>query len=917
MLRQDRQIEQTEQIKKYEQYGLKFDKHLDQALKRALEKAGIHELNELQKKAYFAISSGKNILIIAPTGSGKTESAIIPIFEKIYSKNLKGIALLYITPLRALNRDMLRRFEIIASELNLSVAVRHGDTEEGERRKQSLKPPQVLITTPETFQLLLIGKRLRESLKNVRFLVIDEVHELADNERGVQLSIAIERLREIAKFQTIALSATISDEKTILEFFKCDDVIKVDINKEYDFQIIKPKANDEISHILNVNPEIAGELDFIRELVEKHKSVLIFVNTRQTAEALGVKLKKMVDVEVHHGSLSKEVRIESERKFANRKLKALICTSSMELGIDIGHVDAVIQYNSPREVTRLLQRVGRSGHGIGKVSKGYIIASSFDELLESAIIVDLAYKGEMEKLEVHEKSIDTLVNQIAGIVLEYGRINAYKVYEIVKRSYPYRNLTEDEFKEVLSFMNDVNLIRYDGEEISPLRKTRKYFFDNISMIPDEKHYRVKDIISGKTIGVLDEQFLQTFDGELIAMKGEVWRVVGIDDYVKVIPASSEGDVPSWVGEEIPVPFEVAEKVGKIRNFISERINSKDLYDYLKRFRLNDNAIECIVQKIREHIRKGFEVPGEKVVVEGDENSVIINVCKGHKVNETIGRVVALLLSTKYARNVAIEIDPYRVKLMPAKREDVVEIMSEVSKIDFQGFKSLVERALIDTKLFQWKILNCARKMGYLKKDAETGRINLRKFALKLVNSLIYKEAMREIFIEKLDVKKAYEFFKDLNRYEIISYSSYTPIGLSSHNLSFDLFQTKNEEAILDLFLKRIENELTYFVCLNCRYSVRLRVYMIEDFRCPRCKSVMVAILSARRELEKYSDEELYKSANLIRMYGKRAVYALNTYGIGVNTAARILSGFYPNEREFLKQLLNEEKRYIRTRKFWE
>jgi len=539
-----------------------------QKLIEALREIGIERLNELQKIAIPKVAEGRNVLIVAPTGSGKTECAIIPILNKMLKIKSEGITLIYITPLRALNRDLLRRLHTLAKILGFSIAVRHGDTAEIERRRQSLKPPQILITTPETFQILFLGSRLREYLRNVRFVIIDEVHELAESERGVQLAVALERLKELASFQIVGLSATVKNAEEVARFFGISEVLVWKGKKLYEFYVIKPEMETDLAEKLGINEEFAKELEAIRDIVRSHKSALIFVNTRQTAEALGLKLKQIMDVEVHHGSLSRTARIEAEEKFSRGELKALICTSSMELGIDIGHVDVVIQFNSPREVTRLVQRVGRSGHKTDRISKGYIIAENFDDILESWVIVGKAERGEIEETRMHELSLDVLANQICAIALEYKQVEAERCYEIISRAYPFRNLKFDVFLEICNFLAEDRVIAFDGEVIRPTRKPRRYFYDNISMIPDERRFKVIDIASGKAIGFLDESFVSSFEGSVFAMKGELWRIVAINDAVKVEPVKEEGVIPSWVGEEIPVPFEVAQEVGRVRRWIA-------------------------------------------------------------------------------------------------------------------------------------------------------------------------------------------------------------------------------------------------------------------------------------------------------------------------------------------------------------
>ena len=376
-------------------------------IQEILQSKGIDVPTEPQIKAIGPILEGKNVLLIAPTGLGKTESVLLPIFHNFLidknSNKKTGISILYITPLRALNRDMLRRTFEWAEKLGFSVAVRHGDTSEKDRARQAKHPPDMLITTPETFQILFTGKRLREHLKKVRYVIIDEIHELASDERGAQLAVGLERLEELRKdcdmpsFQRIGLSATIGDAKEVAKFlggvenssFRKVEIIEAYTSKDIKIWVEKPKAEKEdqiLAKSLSIELDSLAALKRCKELIDKHNSTLLFVNTRDTAEILASRynlLEKDVTIEVHHGSLSKENRMKAEDDFKNGKIKSLICTSSLELGIDIGDTDFVIQYNSPRQVTRLIQRVGRSGHRIGETSEGVIITNKVEDLAES------------------------------------------------------------------------------------------------------------------------------------------------------------------------------------------------------------------------------------------------------------------------------------------------------------------------------------------------------------------------------------------------------------------------------------------------------------------------------------------------------------------------------------------------------
>src|SRR5216683_7182336 len=353
-------------------------------LKR-LEKEGFLEASPIQELSIPAILRGENVLLIAPTGTGKTLAAMLPVLDRFLearsSEKTHGISILYITPLRALNRDLLRRLEEIGRDLDVRIQVRHGDTPTSARSQQAKSPPDMLITTPETLQSILVGKRMKEHLRSVRWVVVDEVHELATDERGVQLSIALERLIELTgrEFQRIGLSATIGEPERIAQFLvgsgRRVTVLRSDETRGLQISVrsVHPSSGDQKESVnLGLPISTVARARKILGLVEAHKSTLVFTNTREHAEALASQLLALgagIAVRVHHGSLSRELREEAEKEFQEGKLKALICTSSLELGIDIGSVDFIIQYTSPRETTRLVQRVGRSGHTLGGTSR--------------------------------------------------------------------------------------------------------------------------------------------------------------------------------------------------------------------------------------------------------------------------------------------------------------------------------------------------------------------------------------------------------------------------------------------------------------------------------------------------------------------------------------------------------------------
>ena len=325
-----------------------------------------------------------------------------------------GFKVLYITPLRSLNRDMLQRLQWWCRELGFSVGVRHGDTTATDRRKQALSPPDLLITTPETLQALFMGKILRKHLNAVRFVVVDEIHELAGSKRGAQLTVALERLAEYAgEFQRIGLSATVGNPEEV-GVFLCG---------KRPFSLVQvPVAKHLEIGVTYVGEHFGHQAECVGKSIDHHGSTLVFTNTRVTAEALGHALYNRGDVEVHHGSLSREVRIEAEERFKSGKIKALICTSSMELGIDIGHVGHVIQFGSPREVCEARPE-GRACRSPAESRiQGDSFATGFDDLLESLVIARKANANEIEPVRIPYNPADVLANQVAAMAVEYGEL---------------------------------------------------------------------------------------------------------------------------------------------------------------------------------------------------------------------------------------------------------------------------------------------------------------------------------------------------------------------------------------------------------------------------------------------------------------------------------------------------------------
>ncbi|MGB4086495.1 MAG: DEAD/DEAH box helicase [Methanothrix sp.] len=933
-----------------------------------------------QEKAIPAILAGVNVLLIAPTGTGKTEAASLPIFHQILSGEkesitapktqnaprdgrkvrkasieadfrIKGTKAVYITPLRALNRDMLRRFDDWGERLGISVAVRHGDTSQSDRRKQSLRPPELLITTPETLQVMLTGKRLRQNLSTVKTVVVDEVHELASSKRGSQLSVLLERLGELAgDFQRIGLSATVGSPEVVARLLvgtsRSYKIISADVERASAYQVVSPQPRGgdfSLASTLECEPRLAAQIRWIRDIV-RDKKCLIFVNTRQAAEVLGSRFRQLGEpIGVHHGSLSMEARVEAEEAFKDGKLKGLICTSSMELGIDIGDVDHVIQYSSPREVSRLLQRVGRAGHKIGLVSSGSIIATCADDVAEACAIARRAAAQDLEEIKIHERPADVLANQIVGLEIDSGDISQEKVHQIVARAYPFRKLTAEELEGVVSQMEEHRLVRRDGSILQRTRKAREYYFENLSMIPDEKRYNVYDIVGRRSVGTLDEAFVVGFaqPGATFVTKGEIWEITEIaDEEIKVVPIQRSGEIPSWSGEEIPVPFEVACEVGRIRREISEILESgrggADAEEWLQScYPVDREAAGELVDLIMRQREKNHPVPDESlVVVESGGDGAVINCCFGHKTNDTLGRVITSILSARFGSSVELQIDPYRIELTVPKAMLAEEIEKLIEDLEPEYVEPILEMTLKNTTLLRWKMVHVARKFGALSRDVDYQRVSMARLLTVFEGTPMYREALREIYHDRLDIERTRMVLKRIREGTIaITTSSLSPIGTSGRGGGRDVTSPENADAaVIKLLKNRIMSDRVLLFCVNCKKWKSMRqVERVPDRpECPLCGSRMVAALKpweeeeikVVRKLEKKTSEEkrrtkrVFRNANLVLSYGKTAAIALASRGLGPETAARVVGKLQKDEIEFYRDILRAEKEYARTKRFW-
>ncbi|HEX2111331.1 MAG TPA: DEAD/DEAH box helicase [Gaiellaceae bacterium] len=601
-----------------------------------------------QARGWPAIASGSHTLIQAPTGSGKTLAAFLWALDQARAGD--GTQVLYVSPLKALNYDVERnlRGPLAGIGSPLAVAVRTGDTSPKERAQMQRTPPDVLITTPESLFLLLTS-RAREILTGVRFLVLDEVHALAGTKRGAHLALSVERLERLTgePFQRVGLSATQRPLAEIGRFVSGGrpiELVDAGRRKELDLEVVvpledmrEPGAETRHSDVLGTGAEGGGRSIWpsiypkLLELVEAHRSTIVFVNNRRLAERLALRLNELADREVaraHHGSLAREQRLEVEELLKRGAVPCLVATSSLELGIDMGAVDLVVQVESPKAVATGLQRIGRAGHRLNEPSKGRIFPKYRADLLECAVVVERMHAGLIEETRIPRNPLDVLAQQVVGIASQ-EEIAVDELHELVRRAYPFRDLSRQQLENVLDMLAG----RYPSEEFAELRPritwdrvrglvrgregARRLAVTNAGTIPDRGLFGVYLVDGGGRVGELDEEMVyEARAGQTFLLGASTWRIEEITrDRVLVSPAPGiPGAVPFWKGEGLGRPYELGEAIGRAARELAALDDERAATRLRDQHALDDLAARNLITFLREQEAATGALPSDRTVV---------------------------------------------------------------------------------------------------------------------------------------------------------------------------------------------------------------------------------------------------------------------------------------------------------------
>ena len=912
----------------------KSNKILDPTISKKFKSIGFENLTEIQKEAIPEILKEKNCLIIAPTGSGKTECATIPIFSKLKTSKVQNkIKALYITPLRALNRDVFKRIINYAENEELKIEIRHGDTSQANRKRIADNPPDILITTPETLVNLLSQKKHLDALSDLEWVVIDEVHELLASERGSQLCLSLERLQIKSKNQIhrIGLSATVGNPEEAGRFL---------VGSERKFELIHDTSlrnyDVDVVFVDGIMDDVAVEIiDYIKK-EQITSPVLLFTNSRGESERLSsiLKQKTSINVELHHGSLSRQVREETEDMLRDGKSGIVVCTSSLELGLDIGSVELVIHYGSPRQVSKFMQRIGRSKHDRGDSARGLIITENADDEFEIQAIIQRIKEGSIEEQKIHHGSLDVLAHHLVGLSMQVGNVPIEAALKLTKLAYPFRDISLEEFFDVLELLALRELIIFNDDKTEYKKNTAffatKYHFQNLSTIPDILKFKVVDTIENKFIGTLDQRFVGDLDkDQIFVLRGSQWRVLNIDEKsfkVNVVPirSSQEIPVPKWEGVNIPVDFKTANKVGNFRT----KVRNGSL-------------------KIMNNIISNLDlprIPDEKtIVIEShrlpQKSVLILHSCFGTKINSTLKVILETLLDASLASRVKSSSDAYRILLSVESRftkKHIIDVF--LSDFDINEIMSVALKGKNDVT---WKTFCVGKKFGFYDRNDVYVKNEIRYDFERNIDTPLVKEAFRELFHEKFDLEGAQKIIDLIKQnkiqiewVDVDKFSKLAEPVLDQTVMSYTNPANIDKEMLLKVKTRLMQTKQR-LICARCGlWQQVMTANETHPLRCKYCKGQqitctyeydheLVKIIQKKHQGKKLTPDEnksfqkAWKVSSLLSSFGKTALIVMAAYGVGPDTGARILKNSVEDDEDYLiKQIIIAEKTYTLTRGFW-
>jgi len=787
-----------------------------------------------QREAIPLIHGGENALICAPTGSGKTLASFTAIINDLFRRERTGDGLensvycLYVSPLKSLANDVHRNLDVPLSAIaaradergesvDVRHAIRHGDTDSATRQRMLDETPHVLNTTPETLAILLDSPKFREKLRTVEYVVVDEIHALASNKRGTHLSVSLERLENLTGESPtrIGCSATVEPLSTMAEFLvgregggegpRDYEIVDTRFAREMDLRLECP-TDDLISTPREV---VQGRFhDRIHDLIQAHTNTLVFTNTRSGAErvlqALRERFPEAYDEDnsaCHHGSLSRERRTAVEEGLKRGELDVVTTSTSLELGIDMPHLDLVVQVGSPKSVASLLQRVGRAGHSLGETVEGRVLALDRDELVECTVMLGRAESGFVDRVFVPENAMDVAAQHVYGMAIADVRTEE-EVRETIMRAYPYRDFDDDQFETLFRYLTadyegleDRNVYAKvwrdtndppDGEHHysdfpvgEPLigkrgRLARVIYMTNVGTIPDSFSCDVITRNGDEWVGQLDEEYLDTLEpGDVFVLGGQRFAFrYRRGSKVYVDRTSARPTVPSWFSERLPMSYDLGREIARFQRDLLDRLAAGGrpaVRDWLRDFPIDENAVRALTRMFDEQVRyAGADSVSTDARIAVEEHRDRENYRRhfyvhspyGRRFNDGLSRLLAARCARRTNANVTVAVADLGFTVsMPLNRK--VNLAGVLREIDPGAVEADLRAALDDTDLLKrYFRINATRALMILKrykgheKSAAQQQVSsemLLSFAQELDEFAVMEETYRELLEDKLNL----------------------------------------------------------------------------------------------------------------------------------------------------------------------
>ncbi|MEY2584496.1 MAG: ATP-dependent helicase Lhr and Lhr-like helicase [Verrucomicrobiota bacterium] len=772
-----------------------------------------------QLLAVPAVLDRESILLTSPTGSGKTLSAFLGIFDALVRKLEAGklgasVQCIYVSPLRALAYDIGKNIRApivgMGLEKQLRIHLRTGDTPASERVKFRERAAHILVTTPESLAVMLAQESYASHLGECGFVIVDELHSFAGNKRGADLTISLERLdrlrlqknAEVAALCRIGLSATAAPLDLLARFLVGEGrtcrIAEAKTEKDSLVEVFSPIRRKPYPPAGYTGVRLYAEL---AELIRTRQSVLVFTNVRSAAEQVGLRLKELLpelasQIEIHHASLDRSVRLEVEDRLKNGELRAVVCSTSLEMGIDIGAVDLVVMVATPKGVSRAIQRIGRSGHSLDRNSHGVLVATNINDLVEAIVTAKLVRERSLDPIRIQEKPYDVVAQHIVGLAAT-APIRVSAAYALVRRAYPFRDLSRSEFNRILEYLEGggaalqrqyagvFGKIRVEKNLISLAEpKIAREFLVNIGTIHSEGFIDV--LLRRRRLGSVEENFIKQLRiGDLFVLGGRIVRLIdtGVQEAYVERADGQLPTVPRWNAAKMPLTSGLARAVRQLRTELDAQVrrNQDDavVTDWLvEHYHISTANAQAIVELFRTQLRVSDIPVGRKMLIElyreGTHSHYFFHSLIGRSANDALSRIVALRVKDRIGGNALVTIDDYGFLLTLKRFQELA--LSELQKCFARAkAEADLKAALRGSELVKWQFRGVAQtglmvprnlpgKKRRVKELSWSAEVLFRVLERHEPDHPLLIEAYRQATHTFLDAGAAYQFLDEVHDY---------------------------------------------------------------------------------------------------------------------------------------------------------